>query len=50
MNANPKLCPEFPVHPALAAASAEIASAVPRRLFEKGKMTARRWRLPQRRV
>lgn len=29
MNANPTVCPEFPMHPVLAAASAEIVSAVP---------------------
>lgn len=35
---NSRLCPEFPVHPVLAATSAEIISAVSYCFFKKGKI------------
>lgn len=48
LNANPRLCPEFPMHPVPVAASAGIISAVPFWLFKKGRMRAGRWTLPWR--
>lgn len=48
MKAKPRPCPELPVHPTLAAASAELLSAVPSWLFKRSRVTARRRRVLQR--